>query len=154
MFKKEAQDLARTHLDKRLQAMKKVDIMHMPARGWIYTLRTTLGMTLAQLGRRLGVSPQAVAQLEKREVEGQITIASLREALRALGVQSTHAVVSPASLHEIIRKQAEKKAREIVMRTSQSMHLENQKNSDKRLQIAIREKTEHLMETMPSSLWD
>lgn len=154
MFKKVAQDLARTHLDKRLQAMKKVDIMQTPPRGWIHTIRTTLGMTLAQLGRRLGVSPQAVAQLEKREVEGQITIATLREALAVLGVQSTHAVASPDSLHEIIRRQAEKKAREIVMRTSQSMHLENQKNSDKRLQAAIKEKTEHLVQTLPTTLWD
>ena len=154
MFKKSALHLSRSHLDKRLQEMKKVDIMHMPPRGWIYTIRTTLGMTLAQLGKRLGVSAQAVAQLEKREVDGQNTLATLRTALGALGVQSTHAIISPASLHEIIHKQAEKKAREIVMRTSQTMHLENQKNSDKRIQSAIREKTEHLMETMPSSLWD
>lgn len=38
-----------------------------------------------------------------------------------------------------------KKLVNIVMRTSQSMHLENQKNSDKRLEAAIREKTYILM---------
>lgn len=154
MFKKEAKNLQRKQLDNRLQAMKKVDIMHMPPRGWIYTIRTTLGMTLAQLGRRLQISPQAVAQLEKREVEGQITVANLREALAALGVQSTHAVISPTSLRDIIHRQAERKAREIVMRTSQTMALENQKNTDKRLEAAIREKTHELEQNIKSSLWD
>lgn len=128
--------------------------MQMPPRGWIYTIRTTLGMTLTQLGRRLDISPQAIAQLEKREAEGQITVSRLREALGAMGIKSTHSVFSSTSLQTIIQQQAERKAREIIMRASQSMSLENQKNSNKRLSLAIREKTRQLEETLPSSLWD
>jgi predicted DNA-binding mobile mystery protein A len=154
MFKKQTLQLSQNHLDKRIQKMNQVGIMSTPTRGWIYTIRTSLGMTLAQLGKRLAVSPQAIAQLEKREVDGQITLSTLRAALRALGVESTHAVTSPASLREIIRKQAEKKAREIVLRTSQTMTLENQKNSDKHLQNAIRERTTEIEKTLPKYLWD
>lgn len=154
MFKKQTLQLSQSHLDKRIQKMNQVGIMSTPPRGWIYTIRTTLGMTLAQLGKRLGVSPQAIAQLEKREVDGQITLSTLRAALRALGVESTHAVTSPATLREITRKQAEKKAREIVLRTSQTMTLENQKNSDKHLQAAIRERAAEIEKTLPKYLWD
>lgn len=154
MFKKQTLQLSQSHLDNRIQKMNQVGIMSTPPRGWIYTIRTSLGMTLAQLGKRLDVSPQAIAQLEKREVDGQITLSTLRAALRALGVESTHAVTSPASLREIIRKQAEKKAREIVLRTSQTMSLENQKNSDKHLQTAIHERATEIEKTLPKYLWD
>ena len=154
MFKKQTLKLSQSHLDKRIQEMNQVGIMSTPPRGWIYTIRTSLGMTLAQLGKRLDVSPQAIAQLEKREVDGQITLSALRSALRALGVESTHAVTSSATLHEIIRKQAEKKAREIVLRTSQTMSLENQKNSDKRLQNSIHERAAEIEKTLPKYLWD
>lgn len=154
MFKNTARKLSQAHLDKRLKSLKSLDILQTPPRGWIYTIRTTLGMTLAQLGQRLRISPQAVAQLEKREVAGQITLSTLREALGAMGVQHAHTVFTSASLQEIVHHQAERKAREIVLRTSQTMHLENQKNSDKRLAEAIREKTRELEERLPSSLWD
>lgn len=94
MFKKQTLQLSQSHLDKRIRKMNQVGIMSTPPRGWIYTIRTTLGMTLAQLGKRLGVSPQAIAQLEKREVDGQITLSTLRAALRALGVESTRCHLS------------------------------------------------------------
>lgn len=154
MFKKETRQLSQSHLDIRIKKMNQVGIMSTPPRGWIYTIRTSLGMTLTQLGKRLDVSPQAIAQLEKREVDGQITLSSLQLTLRALGVESTHAVTSPATLREIIRKQAEKKAREIVLRTSQTMSLENQKNSDKHLKWAIRERASEIEKTLPKYLWD
>jgi predicted DNA-binding mobile mystery protein A len=154
MLKEKAMKLSQSHIEKRIRSMNQVQGTQVPLRGWIYTIRTSLGMTLAQLGKRLNVSPQAIAQLEKREVDGQITLSSLRAALRALGVEGHHTITSSTTLWEIIRKQAEKKAREIVLRTSQTMALENQKNSDKHLTMAIRERANEIEKTLPKYLWD
>jgi hypothetical protein len=43
---------------------------------------------------------------------------------------------------------------EIVLRTSNSMKLEDQENSKKRIEKSIRSKTEEIMDTLPKYLWD
>jgi len=58
------------------------------------------------------------------------------------------------SLKAYIEKTAARVATEIVMRTSQTMKLENQENSKERIEQAIREKTEELVREMPSYIWD
>lgn len=94
MFKKAAQDLARTHLDKRLQAMKKVDIMHTPPRGWIILPDDARYDTCSA---RLGSASlhRQWHSWRSEKSKDRSRIATLREALAALGVQSTHAVNLP-----------------------------------------------------------
>jgi len=45
-------------------------------------------------------------------------------------------------------------ASKIVHRTSQSMKLEDQENSAKRITKAIQERKEEIIREMPKSLWD
>jgi DNA-binding transcriptional regulator YiaG len=40
----------------------------------LHAIRTALGMSLAQLGKRLGMSPQGVKDIELREEQGGITL--------------------------------------------------------------------------------
>jgi hypothetical protein len=54
----------------------------------------------------------------------------------------------------MIEKRAEKIAREIVMRTSHTMALEDQENKEERLQQAIKERAYRLTLEMPKHLWD
>lgn len=58
------------------------------------------------------------------------------------------------SLEKMIEKQAKKLATEIVQTTSDTMALENQKNSDKRLKKAVADKAKQLVYEMPRYLWD
>lgn len=51
----------------------------------IHTSRTELGVSNAELARRIGVTPGAVSQLERSEREGTIRWNSLERALSALG---------------------------------------------------------------------
>ena len=53
-----------------------------------------------------------------------------------------------------MKKRALQLAQEIVLRTSHSMSLEEQKPSDERLQKAIRERAENIKLEMPKYLWD
>jgi hypothetical protein len=54
----------------------------------------------------------------------------------------------------LIKRRAGALARQIVLRTSASMKLEDQENSSARIEQAINEKTEELIDDLPKYLWD
>ena len=126
-----------------------------PPTGWIKAIRTSLGMSLLQLGNRLSVTKQSVRDMERREQEGSITIKALREAAKALDMQLVYGLVPlDGSLEKLIERKAKELATEIVMRTSNSMRLEDQENTQERIQKAIDERTSLLKNEMPKILWD
>ncbi len=97
------QRLRRRQLDARLAAHPRPAP---PRDGWIRAIREALGMTLAQLGARLGVTPQSVQDLEVRERDGTITLERLRQAADALGCDVVVTVVPRTSLEAIVATQA------------------------------------------------
>lgn len=126
-----------------------------PRGGWLQTLRSGLGFTLAQLADRLNVSRQHIGQLEKREAEGTVTLKSLREVAEALDMELFYAFIpKDGSLRQLIDRRAREVARAIVMRTHQSMKLEDQAVSDERLRAAIEEQAAELRREVPKLLWD
>lgn len=136
----------------RFASLKQVA---MPPTGWIKAIRTALGMTLQQLGTKLNISKQAVMDMEKREKEGSITIKSLREIARAMDMQLVYGFIpNDGSLDALIEKRANELATQIVMRTANTMKLEDQANSKKRIQAAIRERATNIQNEMPKILWD
>ena len=58
------------------------------------------------------------------------------------------------SLESMIEKRALELAIQIVNRTSQTMQLEDQKNSRARLDKAIKNRTDDIKQKMPKYLWD
>jgi predicted DNA-binding mobile mystery protein A len=133
-------------------ALKKVAI---PPTGWIKAIRTAIGMSMQQLGNRLNVSKQGIMDIERREKDGSITIKSLREIARAMDMQLVYAFVPNAeSLDVLIEKRATALATQIVMRTANTMKLEDQANSKKRIEAAIKERATAIQNEMPKILWD
>ena len=59
-------------------------LVTVPLGGWIYTLRTAHGISSRELGRRLGISRQAAADLERREVLGTASLEALKQAAEAM----------------------------------------------------------------------
>ncbi len=154
-------NMAGSYKNKKLQ-IKQIDeqikklkngIVDLPTKGWIHTLRTTLGMSLAQLGQRVESSPQSILNFEKREVDMTITLGNLKELGSAMGLKLVYGFVSDISLEEILEARATNLATKIVMSTSKQMSLEDQKVREKRLKEAIHERTEELMRTIPKNLW-
>src|SRR5690606_17212971 len=119
------------------------------------TIRTTLGMSLAQLGNKLGRNRSSIARMEEREASGSITIKTMEEVGRAMGMKFIYGYVPiDGSIDNLIEKEARNLATEIVMRTSRSMKLEGQENSPERIRKAIEERTKEIMEEMPKKIWD
>lgn len=147
--------LVRQQLEGKMSAYTSVRKITMPPAGWIKTIRQALGISARQLGNKLSVSRQAIMDMEKREAEGNITLKALQEVAVSMDMQLVYGFVPNAgSLDALINKRATELATQIVMRTSQSMRLENQENTEERLKKAIEERTNELKRDMPKSLWD
>lgn len=147
--------LQRKQLSKKISEFERLTGALPPTGGWIKAIRTSLGVSLEQLGNKLGITRQSVLALEIREKSQSITLRSLSEAAEAMDMQLVYALVpKDGSLEALIERKAEELARKIVTRTSQSMKLEGQENSADRLSEAFEERKTDILQKMPKALWD
>ena len=136
----------------KFASLKQVAV---PPTGWIKAIRTAFGMSMQQLGNKLSITKQGIMDIEKREKEGSITIKSLMELGRALDMQLVYGFVpNDGSLDALIERRATDLATKIVLRTSNTMTLEDQGNSKYRIKKAIKERAEEIKNEMPKILWD
>ncbi|MEZ4993535.1 MAG: mobile mystery protein A [Saprospiraceae bacterium] len=144
-----------SQLDKKIAQFLRLKELLIPGGGWIYAIRTALGMSLKQLGEKLEITPQAVRAIEQREEDGSLTLQRLKEVAAALDMQVVYALVpKDESLEKMIEKHARQMAKEIVLKTSHTMHLENQGIDKEALTEAIERRTEKLKSELPKKLWD
>jgi len=142
-------------LNNKMLAFASLRQVAVPPTGWIKAIRTALGMSMQQLGNKLNVSRQGVLDIENREKEGSITIRSLRQIATAMDMQLVYGFVpNEGSLDDLIEKRATELATQIVMRTANTMKLEDQANSEKRIEAAIEERAAVIKNEMPKILWD
>ena len=154
-MKNNKQYLLLQQTDKKIEQFKGIRATVVPAKGWVNTFRTALKMSLRQLGTRLSIVPQSVKEIEEREANGTITLNSLRDVANAMDMQLVYGFVSKhESLEQMIEKRAKALATEIVMRTNNTMTLEDQQNSAARIEQAIAQKTAEIKHEMPKYLWD
>ena len=126
-----------------------------PDNGWVNAIRVSIKMSLRQLGERLHITPQGVRDLEKREKEGAITINTLREVGRVLEMDLVYGFISRHnSLEDMIEERAREIAEEDVLKTRQTMQLDNSRKSENDIKKAIQQKTYEISSKMPSNLWD
>ncbi|MEO6686364.1 MAG: mobile mystery protein A [Dyadobacter sp.] len=141
-------------LDKKLLILDTLVKSNLPTTGWIKLIRNTLNMSLRQLGDRLLMTPQGVRDIERRELDETITLKSLKEAGDALDMKFVYGFVPKSgSMEKLIENKARELAEKIVKRTSITMKLEDQENSETRLKEAVDELTQEIKREMPGSLW-
>ena len=147
-------ETARRQLDKRLNAMRNAEEFTRPQRGWVKAIREALGMTTAQLAKRLGVSQPRVVGIEQAEAKGAITLDSLERAAHALDCQLVYALVPRKPLDALIAERASRLATTRLNSTRHSMALEAQaldaNDEDEQRKRLIRQ----LIEQAGSELWD
>ena len=128
--------LARWALDVQLGPLRKLEKPMRPERGWIKAIREALGMTTGQFAQRLGVAQPRVVALEKAEANEVVSLKTLRQAAEALDCELVYALVPRVSLEEMVRERAHKVADQQLARADQTMRLENQAVSRKRMDRA------------------
>lgn len=143
------------HLNTKMEAFSILQQVAIPPNGWVRAIRTAIGMSMQQLGKKLSISKQAIQDIERREKDGSITLKSLRETATALDMQLVYGFVpKDGTLENLIERKAKELATQIVLRTSNTMKLEDQENSRKRIEKAIAERTAEIVNGMPKILWD
>jgi len=142
-------------LDRKLLSFSDAGEIKLPAKGWISGIRITLNMTLEQFGRKLGVTRQGARRIETSEASGTITLNLLKKAGKALEMRLVYGFVPVhGSIDALIDQKANELAKRIVLRTNQTMMLENQATSKKNIERAIAELAGEFKLEMTRSLWD
>ena len=142
-------------LDRKIKAFNDAEKVIVPDNGWINSIRTSLNMTLEQLGSKLNITRQGAKKIEESESSGTISLKSLKEVAQVLNLRLVYALIpKDGSLEKLIDSKAEELAKKIVLRTSQNMKLENQGNTDQQIKRAIHDLTNELKREMDKSLWD
>src|ERR1700674_5935743 len=136
---------SRANLDERFQELGPVTQFAPPVRGWIKAIREALGMSSAQLAKRLGVKQPSVVALEQSETKGTIELAPLRRVAGALDCTLVYALIPNQPLEVMVRDRARTFARRRLEAVEHSMLLEGQKvpsaakDAEARLDELVRE---------------
>ena len=142
-------------IDNKILAYSNLQKVAVPPIGWIKAIRTALGMSMLQLGNRLSITKQSVQDIEKREQDGSITLKALKETAKAMDMQLVYGFIpNDGTLEALIDRKAKELAKQIVLRTSNTMKLEDQENSKQRIEKAIEERAVTIKNEMPKSLLD
>ena len=149
------QKLMIEQLDSKLEKFEILLKNPVPKKGWVQAIRKAYKMSLRQFGERLHITAPSAEGIEKREKEGTITLRSLEDAGRALNMKLVYGFVPiDGSIENTIKNRAKEVALDIVKTTSNTMVLEDQKNTNERLKKAVEDKTKQLVYEMPRYLWD
>jgi predicted DNA-binding mobile mystery protein A len=136
------------------RAAHRADGISLPPEGWLRTVRKALDMSGAQLARRMNVTRARVANIEKEERTGSLTIRTMEGAAAALGCRFVYAIVPETTVNDIIAAQARKKALAIVSTASRHMALESQTLPDSKIAQEVERITADLIRQMPSDFWE
>ena len=140
-------------LDARLRANAHLSEIEAPRNGWINAIRTALSMTATQLAKRARMKPQSVLDLEKREIAGTVTVATLKKIASALDCEVKIAFLPRRSLDDMLRDQAMMKANEELNRVVHTMRLEAQDEGAQDA-LAVEKIANSWLTTRRARLWD
>jgi len=136
------------------QAAASARGISVPKEGWIRTVRKALGMSGAQLARRLGVTRALVSNTERAELSGSVTIKAMQQMAGAMDCQFVYAIVPTATVEDMISERAREKALAVVERANKHMALEAQTLSKEQIDFEIRRLQQELLSGLPSDLWN
>jgi predicted DNA-binding mobile mystery protein A len=147
-------ELARKHLDERLTPLRDEAGLVRPPRGWVRAIRDALGMTTSQLAGRIGVDQSRITKLERAEIEGSVTLKTLRQAAEGLGCTLVYTFIPTPSLEGIVRQRAGEIADRELARIDHTMKLENQALTARDLKSERERLLAELLRGNPRRLWD
>ncbi len=135
-------------------AARRVADLSVPPEGWLRTMRSALGMSGAQLARRLGLSRAQVSQAEKNELASVITLKTLQRLAEGMGCRVVYAIVPENTAGDLVAKRARERAKQLIRKTSAHMALEQQSLNEELLSFELERLERELTQEMPSDLWN
>ena len=142
---------ARSQLDERFRELGTSKRYTTPVRGWIKAVREALGMSTAQLAKRVGIKQPSLVNIEQSEAKGTIALATLRRVAEALDCTLVYALMPNKPLETMVSDRAREFARRRRGPVEHSMLLEDQKVNTKSSEARL---DELVRETNPRLFWD
>ena len=127
-----------SQISRRLEALRSTQETSSVRGGWIKYMRLAVGMTMQDLAKALGLPTANIAQAERREAEGKVTVATLKKFAAAMECEFVYSFVPKKDLHSFIHDQALEKARLTLKQANHHMGLEGQKVSGNEDERALR----------------
>jgi predicted DNA-binding mobile mystery protein A len=154
-MKKEYRQIMLKELDKKLLPFEEASKIIKPNRGWIYAIRTTLGMTLKQLSSKLEKSESYIQKVEDNEAKGVTNLKTLHEVAEAMDLKLVYGFVPKGkSFEQLVLDRAREVARKIVKRTHHNMTLEDQAINSELLKQQIEDLARSITREGSSEIWD
>lgn len=125
-----------------------------PAEGWIETMRKALGMTGAQLAKKMGSSQANIAALERREKTGKITLEALEKAASAMNFRCVYFFIPNKPIEQILKDQALLVAKKRLRSVEHSMELEQQGLSSQQKKRQEDDLVQELLYGSSRNLWE
>lgn len=143
---------ARAAIDADLKSLQQAKVvLERPAGGWIRAIREALGMRSQDLAARLGVEISTVTRLEQSEMAETAKLETMRRVAEELGCDFVYGFVPRQSLEERVQYRAREVAIGAVMRTQQTMALENQGLDQDQLNLLVNRRATRKIEK--GDLW-
>lgn len=136
------------------QVASQLRSVTLPPEGWLRTVRKALSMSAAQLGRRLGKTRALISNTEKAELNGGVTLKTMRDMAQAMECRFVYAIVPKTSTDDILEARALEKARQSVLETSKHMALEEQSLSQKKIEFEIERVKQEILKELPGNFWN
>ena len=89
-----------------VDAVKGTLLPSTPKEGWVRTVRKALDMSGAQLGDRAGLTRNRISVLERREVDGDITLNQLKQLPEALDCDFSYTLKPKKAVSDIMQERA------------------------------------------------
>lgn len=120
-----------------------------PDKGWIASMRRSLGMSAEHVAQRKGVSRNAVYQAERSEKEGAVSLKQMEQLANAMGGRFVYAIVPNDRIDDMKYRQAKKKAMQMLRSIDGSSSWSTDDKED-----WVDDKAAELIHDMPSHFWD
>ncbi len=120
-------ELSLSQIERRLDSLRAVKDKAQVKDGWIKFMRNALGLTLNDLSKLVSLSRIRIIQAERREIEGKVTIATLKKMAEAMDCDLVYAFVPKKDIKTTIYDKAFEKARKTLGLADLHMKLEDQK---------------------------
>lgn len=146
--------ISKQYQDKVNSTAMKASHIELPPEGWLCTVRKALGMSAAQLARRLGVTRAQVSKTEKGELNGTVSLKTLQNMAEAMGCRLTYAIIPDTNVEDILAARAQQQATRRVEEAHKHMALEDQTLSQDQITFEVDRLQKDILQNPPADFWD
>jgi predicted DNA-binding mobile mystery protein A len=146
--------VSKQYREKVNQVALQLQGIALPPEGWLCTMRKALGMSAAQLARRLKKTRALISHTEKAELSGGVTLKTMQALAEGMSCRFVYAIVPEKSVQDILEIRAKEKAQKRVLESSKHMALEKQSLTKKQITFEVERLQQEMLKDMPSDFWN